>query len=304
MNKRPAETGDPMHTEQSSGQTPRHSTLRRRAWVAMAAAAVAAIVAAVLLPLSAQAATVALSGTVATTANVKLAGVGVTAYQDNGTIGALVGSTTTTSAGAFSFGSLPTGSYTLHFGTTPATYAQYLGETTDPTQAQLITLSNGGGNHAYVNAVLDGSGTIGGSVKTTANVALSGYTVRAYPDGGDESTPVLSATTSATGAYAIAGLQPGSYRLEAIDTAATAAYAPAFSEEGRPSMMRRASASWPEPQLRSRSHSANREPSRARSRVRRQAAARYSPASRSSPTCSRAPSLASATRPARARPPP
>ena len=206
------------------------STRPVRRLVAIAAVAVAAVVGAIVIPLSAQAAPVALSGTVEGPSGTVIGGVTVTALEyESGPTPTSVATAVSSSSGAFTFATLESGTYTLSFAATKSTYAQYLGNTTDLSLAETLTLSDGAGNHTYLTASLSGSGTLTGTVRTSSGTALKNFTVRATPFAGGGTTVAGSAVTSASGAYTIAGLIPGDYRLEALDaSSATPVYSPDF----------------------------------------------------------------------------
>jgi len=198
--------------------------------VALSIAGAVAVFGALLVPMSAQATPITLSGTAKGPTGVALAGIAVEVDSLSGGVPVQVAATTASSAGAFSFATLADGTYTLRFAASATTYPQYLGETSDLTEAQTITLASGGGNHSYIQATLAGSATIAGTVKTTTGGALKSYTVRAYADSDDASAPIRTAVTSTTGTYSLAGLEPGAYRLEAVDAGVAApAYGPTFS---------------------------------------------------------------------------
>jgi hypothetical protein len=202
-----------------------------RIFVLCAIAAIAAVVGAVLVPLSAQATPVALSGTVEAPTGSVLKAVTVTALEyESSPTPVAVATASTGTTGVFSFPTLEAGQYTLSFSASATTYFQYLGNTTDITSARELTLTPGGGNHSYLTATLSGGGGIAGSVKTTTGAALHNYTVEAFSVGADGTTTrVATVKTSTTGAYSIGGLIPGTYQIEALDATSTApVYAPQF----------------------------------------------------------------------------
>jgi hypothetical protein len=208
-------------------------SLRNRVRAFAAIGAVAAVLAAVLVPMSAQADTVALSGTVRNAAGVNLSGVTVTAIN---MFGAAVpfeqAEATTSSTGAFAFAALPLAEYTLSFSATSNTYFQYLGDTSNLLDGDVLYLLGGasGQNHTYLGVVLAASGSIAGRVSKLPSGAVASYTVRAFGRAADGSWSIdRSAITGSTGAYTIGGLEPGAYRLEAIDlTSAHPLYPPLF----------------------------------------------------------------------------
>jgi hypothetical protein len=199
-------------------------------WPLFALGVVAAVLVAVLVPNTARAATVELSGVVRNASGTALAGVTVTAIniEDNST-----SVTTTSSTGAYAFAALTSAEYTLSFSATSTTFFQYLGGTSDPADYEVIpldTTTEGNGN-VYLPVNLAASGTLAGRVTTVTNAALRNYTVRAYRQNDDGSwSLVMSAKTGSSGAYAMYGLEPGAFHLEAIDLAdAHPTYAPVFS---------------------------------------------------------------------------
>ncbi|TBN56276.1 carboxypeptidase regulatory-like domain-containing protein [Glaciihabitans arcticus] len=191
---------------------------------------VAALAAGALLsaPLSASAAPVTLSGVVTGPTGAPLPGVSVEALVV-GAGGELAtsGSVTSTAAGLFALPPLPAATYTLRFGATASTYAQYLGKTSVASESQKINLVDAAGGTPYISANLAAGGTVRGTVKTTAGKPVPKYTVTAYTAQGDV---LATAKTATSGAYAFASLVPGAYRIGVADaTSATPAYAPMFS---------------------------------------------------------------------------
>ena len=208
--------------------TPASPARPRNRWRigAVAAALVLAVAAALVGPIAAGAAPVDLSGTVSGPTGVLMKSVPITLMQGDG---AVVATTTSSATGTFAFAGVPTGSYLLRFSATPTTYAQYLGGSIYRAVANSIDLSSGGGNKSFIRAVLSASATINGKVAAGAT-GLVGYTVRALvPKQGGGWKVAATATTTAGGAYVLAGLVPGAYRLEALDLHAAPAYAPVFS---------------------------------------------------------------------------
>lgn len=202
----------------------------RRAWPIAAIAVALAIVAGLLVPVAASAAPVALSGTVLTHSGTSVANVPVSLVSQQSPY-SVVASTTSTSSGGFSLQSATPGHYLLRFGASKTSFEQYLGGTTEPSQAQDVPLLNGGGNASYLKATLAPAGTLSGTVANLAGKTIAGYTVRAYRLSETSTWPlVATTTTSAKGIYSFPNLEPGSFRVEAIDTtSAVAMYAPMFS---------------------------------------------------------------------------
>ena len=202
------------------------STARSRlVWPLAALALVGALVAGILNPIAAFAAPVALSGVVHDESNALVAKVGVTALKVAGTTQTVVGTTTTSTKGAFAFAGLTAGDYTLRFAGTPTSFPQYLGGTTEPSEAQLIALTDSGSNESSVSVGLAASGGFKGSVKNSAGKALVGYTVSALAR--DDSGDWVSrgtATTTSKGAFSIVGIEPGDYVLRAQGATTEAVY--------------------------------------------------------------------------------
>ena len=188
----------------------------RLVWPLAALALVGALVAGILNPVAAFAAPVALSGIVHNEANKTVAKLDVTAIKVTGATHTVVGSMKTSTNGAFAFPGLAAGDYTLRFAASSTNFAQYLGGTAEPSEAQLITLTDAGAHESSVSVALAASGGIKGSVKSGAGKALAGYTVSALArdDAGDWVSRG-SATTTSKGAYSIVGLEPGDYILRA-----------------------------------------------------------------------------------------
>ena len=196
-----------------SAATPARSRL---VWPLAALALVGALVAGILNPVAAFAAPVALSGIVHNEANNAVAKLDVTAIKVTGTTHSVAASTTTSTNGAFAFTGLVAGDYTLRFAASPTSFAQYLGGTTESSEAQLIELTDVGAHESSVSVALAASGGVKGTVKNGANKALAGYTVSALArdDSGDW-VARGSATTTSKGAYSLVGLEPGDYILRA-----------------------------------------------------------------------------------------
>lgn len=188
----------------------------------VAAAVLLALVATLLSPLAAHAA-VQLSGTVVGPTGAAQAGINVKVVDAES--GAEVASTTASASGAFSF-SLAPDEYTLKFPATATTFAQYLGGTSVLDNAQQLSLVGGSGDKSAIKATLAASGTLTGTVRTIARTAISGATVTVYVAKDAKWAVVRTTTTSSTGAYAIKGLEPGTYRVQ-VRKGTT--YAPVFS---------------------------------------------------------------------------
>src|ERR1700743_2685070 len=135
-----------------------------RILVVGAMAVIAAVVGALLIPFSAQAAPIALSGTVDGPTGAVLKSVTVTALDyESAPSPVAVATASSGTTGVFSFPNLEAGQYTLSFSASSTTYFQYLGNTTNLATAQQVTLSPGGGDHSYLTATLSGGGAISGS---------------------------------------------------------------------------------------------------------------------------------------------
>ena len=190
----------------------------RLIWPLAALALVGAILAGVLNPVAAFAAPVQLSGIVHNDANKVVAKLDVTAIKVAGTTQTVIASTKTSTNGAFAFPGLSAGDYTLRFAGSSTTFAQYLGGTTEPSEAQLVTLTDAGSNESTISVGLAASGTIAGSVKSATGTALAGYTVAALTrDDAGEWVSRGTATTNSKGAYSLVGLEPGDYIVRAQD---------------------------------------------------------------------------------------
>lgn len=202
-----------------------------RTWSIAAIAAVAAVVAAVLVPSAANADAVSISGTVHNASGSAVSGVSIQAYNESLDLNPVLEDTvTSSSSGAFAFpNSMVSGQYALKFAATSTTFAQFLGNSATEANSEKLTLPDG--SHVYIPVLLQDSGTIAGKVSKLPSGALSGYTVRAYSQATDGTWSLdRSAKTSSTGSYSITGLQPGSYRLEALDlTSAHPTYAATWS---------------------------------------------------------------------------
>ena len=191
--------------------------------------AIVALMAAVLVPIAANASTVQLSGVVTGPTGKALGGVTMSALQYELGVPTNVATATTKSNGDYSFQGLESGGdFTLKFGATATTYAQFLGDTSDQTAASVFGLTAVGGAHTTINATLAASGTIAGKVKAITGSALKGYTVEVFADGSLD-TPVRSAVSSSSGSYSVTGLEPGNYQLEAIDKGTHPPYGPVYS---------------------------------------------------------------------------
>ena len=190
-----------------------------RLWSLAAMAAIAAVVGAVLIPISAEAGTVAVSGVVTGPDGNPMSGVSVSIVDINAGLSAVGAPVVSSASGSFAFPSVPLAHYTIYFAPTATTFGQYLGAGLSDLNFESLDLTDGGGNQAYVDATLFASGTLSGKVTKLPSGALASYTIRAYRRASDGSwTIARTGTTSSNGSYTITGLEPDSYRLEALDT--------------------------------------------------------------------------------------
>jgi hypothetical protein len=206
-----------------------------RKWGIASAIAIAAMVGALLVATSAQADTTVLSGVVHGPTGLPLSGVTVSGVNVTNNAAAVDATAKTSSTGAFTFAALPLSTDTLSFSATSTTFFQYLGGTSNIQDYEILgNTVDTSHDHGYITVALSASGTITGKVTKAPSGAVSGYTVRAYsedPSGGWSIAG--TGKTSSSGAYSIPGLEPGSYRLEALDaTSAHPAYTPEYSGGG------------------------------------------------------------------------
>jgi protocatechuate 3,4-dioxygenase beta subunit len=189
---------------------------RRLPALPIAVAVLVGLVAALLSPLGASAAVV-LSGVVVGPTGTPIPALKVTVVL--AADGSTISSATTSSSGAFSLPGLTPGDYTeytLQFPATGTTFAQYLGGSSTLAGAQVLGLSTGGGNTSYVRAALAASGKVSGKVTTASGAALASASVTLYQaDSAGEWLPIKTVTTSTSGSYSFASLEPGDYRLQA-----------------------------------------------------------------------------------------
>jgi hypothetical protein len=208
------------------------SNRARFSWkkIVVGGVAASALAAALLVPLSASAATAIFSGTVNSSTGTHVAGATVRLYSLS--THSFVTSTTSSSSGAFAFSGVLPGSYTLWFDATAVSYPQFMGGYSEIAYAGQIYSSVAIDSAAYTTVILRPSGTASGTVSTSAGKKLGGYTVRAWIADSLGRYSVVKSTVSAstTGKYSLTGLEPGNYRLEAVDLAhSSSLYAPVFS---------------------------------------------------------------------------
>jgi 5-hydroxyisourate hydrolase-like protein (transthyretin family) len=150
-----------------------------------------------------------LSGTVGDSEGHPLAGVGVQL---------LSGSTTedevkTSATGAYAFEEVLPGSYEVRF--VPAEHTDYLPQyfqgAANAGAAKIVTVSSGA-TSGSIDAQLQTAGEIAGTVTNTLGEGLAGVQVALYRTPG--TFPIAYATTEASGAYELPGLETGTYQLE------------------------------------------------------------------------------------------
>jgi hypothetical protein len=157
-----------------------------------------------------------ISGTVTGGAG-NLTGIKVHAYRQDGSNWIWTKSALTAS-GAYTLSRLSAGTYRLWFQDPAGTWAsEYYENTASFNSATGVTAT--GGATTTINADLAGAGTISGTVTGGAG-NLTGIKVHAYRQDGSNWIWTRSAVT-ASGAYSIANLQAGTYRLWFQDPTAT-----------------------------------------------------------------------------------
>jgi 5-hydroxyisourate hydrolase-like protein (transthyretin family) len=127
-----------------------------------------------------------------------------------------LGTAVTSKTGAFSIPNVTPGSYTLRFSAVGGHYAQYLGGATTVTAGDAVVVSESVGT--YVRASLAASGTLKGVVKGSNGKAVKGVTVASLSQN-DAGHWITRATTvtSASGAYSFSAA-PGDWRLRISST--------------------------------------------------------------------------------------
>ncbi len=157
-----------------------------------------------------------------------LAGVTVTLKNAAGTV---IGTTTTSATGAYSFTNLPIGSYTVTF-TTPAGYAASPSNVgandaidSDPVAGVVsVTLANQETNNTIDAGFYPILMSLGdrvfadannNGVRDAAEVGIAGLTVNLYLDANNDNiadgAAIATTTTNATGNYLFSNLNPGNY---------------------------------------------------------------------------------------------
>jgi molybdopterin-binding protein len=163
----------------------------------------------------------AISGMVTDTTSAPLEGVDVEVFT-TGANPDNVGYGTTTADGSYTVGGLPTGSYDVCFQSTYATggvspggyFDQCYNDVTwdgsyaDPSGKAVAVTA--GSTTPAVDASLIASGSVSGRVTDTAAAPLEGVEVEVFTTGASVDE-VGSASTTANGAYTVAGLSAGSY---------------------------------------------------------------------------------------------
>lgn len=196
-------------------RAPRVGRARRFAVPAAIAAGVAVVAALLVPPLMASASTVALTGFLSSASGTKLSGAHLEAQLVSGTTVLNSTPATTSSTGAFTFATLPAGTYEIHVDATSTTYAQYFGTGTTVDTGYPLTLTAGASTngHYYVNVLAQLSSGISGKVVRSGGSAVAHATVGLYGGTGSDLSLIASTISSATGAYSFSSLVPGNYRL-------------------------------------------------------------------------------------------
>lgn len=156
-----------------------------------------------------------IKGTVTDAADTGLAGIDVTAYDADGNY---VNDVNTASDGTYDLNGLGTGDYRLQFEDYSGTYLTqyYNGEPSlDAADAVAVTA---GSTTSPIDATLDLSGQITGTVTNAGDTDLANIEVTAYDAGGNE---VADVNTASDGSYDVNGLVTGDYRLQFQDGSGT-----------------------------------------------------------------------------------
>jgi hypothetical protein len=125
----------------------------------------------------------------------------------------------TDSLGRFSFPQLPSGAYRVSLGLPPNLSPAFtsFGRTTEQDEVPSLSIQSGmvGGAACHVEIIVDSAASVSGVVKASGSAPLDGWVnadaVR--PDGTPWNT-VLSAVPSPNGAFRLAHLPPGRYRIQ------------------------------------------------------------------------------------------
>jgi len=161
-----------------------------------------------------------ITGTVKNAASTALQGISVYAYRFNGSSWDSVRSASTTAAGTYDLGGLPTGTYRIQFYDGAGAYVQqwYLNQP-DRQHAVDVAVTTGATSSGK-NATLVKAGHITGTVKNAASTALQGISVTAYRHAGPGIwSSAAYVTTTAAGTYNLGGLTTGTYRIQFYDGA-------------------------------------------------------------------------------------
>ncbi|MCU1534852.1 MAG: hypothetical protein JWR53_1333 [Glaciihabitans sp.] len=214
--------------------TTRRRYSSRNVFAAAGLAALVALTASIVVPMSARADPLTIAGTVSLPSGSLAAGLSVTIAKELSGNFSDVASVKTSSSGGFSFTGLATGLYSVHFPATATSFEQYLGgESSQAASALAEVDTTPAPATTFVNVVLAAGGTITGKVAKPSGTGLKSFRVRAFAETDDKVwTLKASTTTSISGTYTLTGLEPGAYRLEAVDTAATSSYLPIYSGGG------------------------------------------------------------------------
>lgn len=148
-----------------------------------------------------------ISGTVSASGGGPLSGVEVDLYGPSGT---QLATTTTTSSGGYSFGSLAAGTYYLHFVQAPPYVSVWLGGSYTKTGSTAVALATGAAKTAN-QALVEGTYVTGTVTSAATGAAVSADTVSVYDANGDS---LYSTSTGVSGAYQLGPLLPGSYRVK------------------------------------------------------------------------------------------
>jgi len=140
----------------------------------------------------------------------------VTAYRNVNGSWAFGGSAITNASGAYDVAGLSAGTYRLRFTHAAHVTEYYDDKATLETGIDVVVAT--GATVSGRNATLAARGSIAGTVTNGTGGGLANITVTAYRDLGNGSDTLAGSTsTSASGAYTLTNLEPGSYRLRFAD---------------------------------------------------------------------------------------
>jgi 5-hydroxyisourate hydrolase-like protein (transthyretin family) len=128
------------------------------------------------------------------------------------------------STGSYTVSGLPAGSYKVLFSSGGPLLSQWYDNAPDAASATPVVVTVGGSTTA--DAVLQVGATVSGVVTDQAGHPVSNATVLVHPANGQGYA--TGATTASDGSYSIAGLAPGSYKVEFQTDQATPNVAPAW----------------------------------------------------------------------------